>query len=434
MRRRLTQAILFVTVLMLAMLGVPLAVVVSRYYENSAAVDLQRRAAEATAEIALPLEPGAVQELIDEGVSEVFGVYDGSGNRVAGVGPSQADGAVRSALTGEPSLDHHTEVLVYAAPVNEHGSESVAGAVRVSEPDAVIDGRIHRAWLIMAVAAVTALVVAWGVAAAQARRLARPVADLASAARRMGHGGLVLPPARTGVEELDVLGETLSSSSVHLAQLIARERAFTGDVSHQLRTPLTGLGLLIDAGVDDAQVRRDLHAEVSRLQDTVEHLLALSRDQLAAGSTHSVGEVVTDVERRWAPRLAAAGRALVVDTHDGLERVHGSKTALSQVLDVLVDNALRHGVGTVTIVARSAPGGVALEVSDEGAGVLPRESARIFERHHGVDHGIGLALARSLVEADGGRLLLTRFSPPTFTVLFSTAAEPRTPADIGAKG
>ncbi|MCU1504152.1 MAG: histidine kinase [Ilumatobacteraceae bacterium] len=421
MRRRLTRAILLVTGLTLLILGIPLAVVVSRYYENSATVDLQRRAAEATAEVTLPFDASVLQDLGDEGVSEMFGVYDATGARVAGTGPARADRATMTALTGDPSFDHSGELLVYAAPVNERGTDAVAGAVRVAERDAHIDARIHRAWLIMAIAGLIALIIAWVVAAAQARRLARPITELAASAERLGAGGVVLGHDPTGVGELDLLGDTLASSSVQLAELIARERAFTADVSHQLRTPLTGLRLLIEAEVPEAQVRSELLDEVNRLQSTVEHLLALTRDQLPAASAHALGDVVADAQRRWSPRLAAAGRSLDVSIDPHIDAVHGSATALAQILDVLIDNAATHGRGVISLVARSAPGGAALEVTDEGEGIAAPEMGKIFERHHGAGSGIGLALARSLAEADGGRLLLTQLRPPRFSVLFPTS-------------
>jgi signal transduction histidine kinase len=428
-RLRLTRAIILVTGLTLLVLGLPLAIVAYRYYENSATVNLQRRAAEATAEVTLPFDPQALGDLGDEGLTEGFGVYDATGLLVAGSGPDHADSATRTALQGDPSFDHSGEVLIYAEPVNERGSEDVAGAVRVAEPDARIDARIHRAWLIMSIAGLLALVIAWVVAAAQARRLSRPITNLATSAERLGAGGVVLAQDRTGISELDLLGDTLASSSVRLAELIARERAFTADVSHQLRTPLTGLRLLIEADVPEGRVRAELLGEVNRLQLTVEHLLALTRDQLPAASSHALRDVVADAQRRWTPRLAAGGRDLAVSVETHIGSVNGSATALSQILDVLIDNAATHGSGVITVVARSAPGGAALEVRDEGSGIPISEVAKIFERHHGAGTGIGLALARSLAEADGGRLLLTQLSPPQFTVLFTTSGPDRSRPD-----
>jgi signal transduction histidine kinase len=102
-----------------------------------------------------------------------------------------------------------------------------------------------------------------------------------------------------------------------------------------------------------------------------------------------------------------------------------SEAAVRQILDVLLSNAVEHGTGTVTIAERAAGGGVVLEVSDEGAGVAdPVE--KIFQRRTdpGVGKGIGLALARSLADAEGGRLLLASPGPrPTFRLLLPAGDE-----------
>ena len=140
MRRRLTRSILFVTAMTLLTLGLPLAIVVYRYYENSATVDLQRRAAEGLAELPLPFDAATVDDF-DLGGDAPFGVYDASGALIAGSGPARADRATMAALHGEPSFDHSTETLVYASPQMERGGETVTAVVRVSEPDALIDAR-----------------------------------------------------------------------------------------------------------------------------------------------------------------------------------------------------------------------------------------------------------------------------------------------------
>src|SRR5207244_3220467 len=121
--------------------------------------------------------------------------------------------------------------------------DRVGAVVRVSEPDARVDAEVHRAWLITSAVAAGALVVAWLLARELARRLAEPVRRLGASAEQLGSGGVVLPHEPTGVAELDLLGETLATSSARITEMIARERAFTADVSHQLRTPLTGLRL-----------------------------------------------------------------------------------------------------------------------------------------------------------------------------------------------
>jgi signal transduction histidine kinase len=123
------------------------------------------------------------------------------------------------------------------------------------------------------------------------------------------------------------------------------------------------------------------------------------------------------VADRFRGALAAAGRPLRVDVEPGLGPVRCSAEVLQEILAVLVDNASRHGAGTVAIAVRGAGSGVVVEVTDEGPGVA--DPSQLFERRapDAAGHGIGLALARSLAEAHGGRLQLTRSAPhPRFTV------------------
>jgi signal transduction histidine kinase len=410
-RRRISRAIVGVAVLLVLVLGLPLALVVQRLYEDRAMADLQRRAAETINEVALPVDATALAEVAGEpDAPGPFAVYEPSGRRIFGPGPADADPAVRRALAGD-TTSRSGPVLVIAVPLTDRSTEEVVGAIRISESDDVVDAQVRRAWAAMGAAVVVALAGAVLLARSQGRRLAEPVTNLARDAARLGGGALPIRTAASGIPEVDAVGEALAESAERLASLLARERAFSADVAHQLRTPLTGLRLQLER-----LEAHDAIAEVARLEATVEHLLALSRDRQPIGADLDVDALLAGVEARWSAPARGAGRDLLV-VHDAAAiAVRASTASIAEVLDVLVDNALRHGAGTITVRARPATGGLVVEVSDQGAGL--DGSVPIFHRAAGDGgHGIGLALARRMAEAEGGRLLLAVARPPCFHVV-----------------
>ncbi|HKP98839.1 MAG TPA: HAMP domain-containing sensor histidine kinase, partial [Actinomycetes bacterium] len=269
------------------------------------------------------------------------------------------------------------------------------------------------------------------VARALAGRLSRPVDALAKTAARLGEGDFSVRAGRSGVAEVDAVAGILDATAERLGQLLARERAFSADASHQLGTALAGLRLRLEAarllpGADQGQAIADALAEVDRLEGTVAQLLALARDTGVDRDRLDLSRVVEAVEQGWRGRLGADGRPLRFQIEGELPPVRASEGAVIQVLDVLVGNAAEHGSGTVTLRVRTAPGGLAIEVGDEGPGVAG-DPERVFVRRAGSagGHGIGLALARSLAEAEGGRLLLQRPEPrPVFALLLPADRAP----------
>jgi signal transduction histidine kinase len=224
-----------------------------------------------------------------------------------------------------------------------------------------------------------------------------------------------------GVAELDRAGDALNRTALRLGEIVARERAFTSDVSHQLNTPLTSLRLGLESAIlggdDDRALERAVD-EVERLQTTVATLFAVARDAQAFEDARcDLAQVCTDVGDRVRAGLAAEGRRLHVEIDDGLPTVRCTPEALHEILAILVDNGRRHGAGTVTIAARPAGRGAVVEVSDEGGGILRPDIAFVRRAPDADGHGIGLALARSLAEAHEARLELTHAHPhPVFTL------------------
>jgi signal transduction histidine kinase len=266
--------------------------------------------------------------------------------------------------------------------------------------------------------------VSWLVGRRQARRLAQPLEDLEQSARRLGDGDFGVRTRRGGVEEIDAVGAALDATAIRLDDLLARERGFSADASHQLRTPLAALRLRLEAALErtDQDPRPAIAGslvDADRLEAIIDELLTLAR----AGQAGQAGRIdlealLGELSPEWAARLALTGRDLEVRIDPGAPDPHASPAAVRQVLAVLVDNATVHGRGTVTVATREASGAVAVDVSDAGPGVQEAPAHLFTQRADRQDgHGLGLALARRLAEAEQGRLDLTRAAPPVFTLL-----------------
>jgi signal transduction histidine kinase len=417
-RRRLVLAIAGVAALAVVLFAVPLALVLQRTYRDEELLRLQRDTVAATREIDVGTGRGDPVELPPE--PRALAVYNDRGRRIAGRGgPSSADDLVRQALRTEAPTDRvRGGRLVVAVPLVV--GERVTGAVRAERDDSEAT-RSARGQLLLLVGA-AAGVVALAVVAAivLGRRLARPLERLADAARRLGEGDFAVRAPRARVRELDDVALALDAAAGRLDDLVNRERAFSTDASHQLRTPLAALRIELEAmelrGAESPELAAAL-AQVDRLQDTVDTLLAVARDTPRSGTLTALRGLLDDAESRWRGPLAAEGRPLQVRLDDPGLSAQVSASVLREIVDVLLDNALRHGAGAVRVRARSAGGSVAFDVADEGTGAA-LDSEELFARRHISDggHGIGLALARSLAQAEGGRLVLSRPAPPVFTL------------------
>jgi signal transduction histidine kinase len=429
MRRRILTAIVAVTSLAVVLFGLPLAVAVQHLYHSQALLHLEREATRAAtavpASYATTRDPVELPTTTDHAQ---LALYGSDGRLVTGRGPAHLDPPGRAAFGGRVAQATAGGTMVVAVPVASE--EQVVAVVRAALPEAAVTRRVQRTWLAMAALAAVAVVIAAVIARWQARRLSRPVDALAVAAARLGEGDFSARAGRSGVPEVDAVAGTLDATAERLGQLLARERAFSADASHQLRTPLAGLRLRLEAAVADPHADRDqvitgALAEVDRLEATVDELLALARDVDPAPDPLDVTAVLDELDRAWRQPLAAAGRPLRIVAEQPLPPVRASTAAVRHIVEVLAANAVRHGAGTVTVHARDIGGGLAIDVSDQGPGIAG-EPERIFARRSGSTpgHGIGLALARSLAEAEGGRLLLSYPGPaPVFALLLPPAQE-----------
>ncbi len=410
--------------------GVPLAVALRRLYDDEAFSQLQREAARPTSAVpnVSPLAPEAV-ELPEAEEHTTLGLYLPDGSRSRGGGPDRADAAVLAALAGRATDQRASSELVVSIPVDD--GDRVVAAIRAAIPRSEVDGHVRRAWAGLVALGAAALLLATVAAIVQARRLSRPLVALADAARRLGDGDLPGRPEPGGVPEVDAVAEVLDATAGRLLGLLDRERAFSADASHQLRTPLAGIRLRLESarlipGADQVEAIDHAIAEADRLERTIDELLALARDTAAPRDLLDPAAFMAAVVQHWHGTAAARGRRLVTSVDRDLPAVAASPAAVRHIVDVLIGNALEHGEGTIAVRAREAAGAVAVDVSDEGAGVELAETVAVFARRSSAEpgRGIGLALARSLAEAEGGRLVLHHPGPcPVFTLLL-TATTP----------
>lgn len=424
MRRRLLVAMLLVAALAVVGFGVPLAVAVERLYRDESLLLLSQQAAAAVVAVPASFSGIDVPELPRAADGVDLALYDPAGRRLAGTGPARADDAVAATLAGA-GPQRRPDALVVALPVS--AEERVVGAVRASTRPDSVTGRVRRTWLGMTGLAAAVLAAAGLLAAQRSRRLARPLGELRDDAALVGTRAPLPQRPPTGVEEIDAVRAALAGSAAQLDDLLERERAFSADLAHQLRTPLTSLRLRLETeqlGAGGAplaaQVLADVLAEVDRLEQTIDDLVTLGRDAPDPPALHPLGTAVREAGERWRPRANAGGRQLEVTAEPHLPFVTANPAAIRQVLDVLLDNAMRHGSGPVRLRGFRVGEGAVVEVADGGSARL--EPAAAFARRASGTGGtgIGLALARRLAEAEGMRLVLASPGPgPVFHLVLA---------------
>ncbi|MFW7413677.1 ATP-binding protein [Demequina sp. SO4-18] len=408
MRRRVLQATLSALAVAVILLGIPLGFFSAQLVRDDALRDLELRTV--TAARALDVRLRAGETITEDNLSSYVSSAPGAGSYIY------------------VQLPEGTELTSGEEPPSAFAESYVteSGIVVVMSVDwwdvfwqaARYVGLV----LVLGVIAVTA---GMSIAIWLANRLVAPLLYLAASAEQLGSGQVRPRLERTGVEEIDQVAEELSRSADRMAARLAVERQFASDASHQLRTPLTALTMRLEeiaATTSQEDVREEAEKsleQVERLVGVVDDLLGRSRRALGSGTELVVLQDVLDQQREeWAQPFRSAGRHL--DIRDSDATVFATPGGLAQVLATLIENSLHHGDGTTSVAVRAsgASHAIVIEVRDEGEGVPEDLAPRIFEREvtSGRGTGLGLALARDLVTADGGRLELAQRVPAAFAV------------------
>jgi signal transduction histidine kinase len=424
--------------LALIALGVPLAVSLRDRVDAEVKGQARSQAdvvAASSSELLGPRQRPALRNLVQVSAESVRGrviVVNRRGSLLADsagapAGRSYADRPeIRAALKGHgeqitrSSKTLGTEILATSAPVLSH--RLTAGAVRITQSVSAVNSAVKTSLLDLAALAGVVLLLGLAAGAVVAQQIARPIRRLDRAARRVSAGDLDSTVAVEGSTEQRSLARAFNEMTQRVKRLLRGQQDFVADASHQLRTPLTGLRLRLEAleerSRDDGATAAELEAalgEIDRLSLVVEELLVLSRageHELPAESV-DLGDAAERAARRW--RHGAEKGSVEMEVRCGSEPATAWCAAhdLDRSIDALLENALRYSPPGSVVTIETGLGLV--EILDRGPGLEPGEEEAVFERFRRGSAGrrrgpggtgLGLPIARELTRQWGGEVTL----------------------------
>ncbi len=363
-------------------------------------------------------------------------VFDPEGELVASTTPDEdrhvanwrAVPGVSDALESRPSRGRAPSAVglgedrLYEAWPVARGGE-LLGALRVSISVASVQRELSdRLAVSIAVIAIT-FVLALGIGLRFAHGISTPLRAMRTFARRLGGGSFGAALAIRRPDELGDLAEELNAMSRRLARLDEERRAFLANAAHEMRTPVSNVLVTLEALESGAKEDPELRGqflgsaleETRRLARLVQDLLDLGR--LDAGVVQlerhdiALAALLRRAAAAIAPRMRTRGVALRVDADD--VSVHADPERLLQAVMNVLDNALKFSPTgtTVTLAGRAAGDAALIEVRDEGPGIAESDRTHLFEPFYmgdasraGGGAGLGLAMARRIVQAHGGSI------------------------------
>jgi signal transduction histidine kinase len=347
----------------------------------------------------------------------------------------------RSALAGiraegtRHSDTLHTGLLYVAVPVASGGR--VFGAVRLTLDTPEVNAVVHQYWLGLVGVAAVVLVAMAGIGWAIARSMTRPLRDLTGAANRFATGDLTTTePDPDAPPEIAALGATMNTMAQRLDQLLAEQREFVADASHQLRTPLSALRLRLEnlqsdpASPEEAEELGAAIDETNRLAGLVGDLLMFARaEESPAPKAVELVQLAGDRVDTWSAIADSADVALDFVSPAGQTLARAVPGGVEQILDNLIDNAITAAPAQTRVSVTVERGRVEhkLTIADEGPGLSDALKARALERFWRFDRsdpgsGLGLPIASALAKASGGTLTLEDSSAGGLAVVVTLPA------------
>lgn len=432
LRARLLAAFAYTLLVVIVALEVPLSANVSDRVNAEVEADSAAQAQVAAASVADQLRtPARLQQVASDASARLDGlvfIIDGRGREIASSDPSEVaspprptdDPVAVQALGGNVAQGRHHEgrdVLSTAVPIVRNGR--TIGALEVEQSLDEVHSQVRQDVVALIGIGVLALVLGLGVAWILAGSIARPLRSLGEAARRRAGGDSeARAPERGSSEQVEVAHE-FNEMADRLDAVLESQRAFVADASHQLRTPLTGLRLRLEAAgvkTDDPAVRKELEAaerESARLEGLVSNLLELaSSEQPAEEASADLDTAARDAIERWRGPADESGHGITLDGESG-GIVRAGETELAAILDNLIENALKYSPrgSTVTVEIDRVDGAGKIGVLSESGPIDPELSRRAFERfYRGSGRregtGLGLPIVAAVARRRGGTALI----------------------------
>jgi signal transduction histidine kinase len=419
-RRSLAGISFAVTGLVAVAFLVPLAIIAGNTVRDRVLAEAGRNAASIGPVLALTTDPRDVQRVVASTPTGARGQmtvylpsYPASGSVV---GPATANGTdvLQAQQSGRSFTARVPGGLAVLQPVVLDGGR--LAVVEVIVPDADLRRGVWPARAILVLLAIVLVAGSVAVADRLAARVVRAARGLSSAAGRLGSGDLDVRIKPEGPAELREAAVAFNTMADRVSGLLAAERALAADLSHRLRTPLTGL-LLVTRSLDDSPGAREVRAAGARLEEEIDKIIRETEEgRRARPARCDAADVLRERVAFWGALAEDQGRRFALhlppspDAAGGAAVVPVSGDDLAAAADALIGNVFMHTPpGTpfaVTLVTR--PGAVHVVVSDAGPGVADPEAALRRGASGAASTGLGLDIARRLAEDTGGRLQLRR--------------------------
>lgn len=407
MRRWLALLVAATTSVVLIALLVPMALLIRSVAENGAL----NRATSAAESVVVAVGTPDLRFAIER-VPRPLTVFLPDGT-VLGT-PAPVSDAVRLAQTGRSVTAAAQDGREVLTAVRATGGWAV---IRVFVPAAELFSGVREAWLALLLLGLALVVLGIVLADRLALRVTRPVRELAQVSHRLAGGDLTARAEPGGPPEVESVALALNHLAGRIGHLLDAERESVADLSHRLRTPLTGLRLDAESLRDPEEAAR-IGSRADALERAVSAVITDARRRTAERESCDATAVVADRVRFWSVLAEDQGRALHVDLSGAPLEVAVGVDELAACVDALLGNVFAHTPEGVAFSVRLAPhdSGAVLTVSDEGPGF----AGELRERgtSGGGSTGLGLDIARRTAEASGGGMTVSSNGGATVELTF----------------